>query len=722
MSAVHQLGPKQPLRIEANPFVSEPGGPRIGRPLQTALGQLIRQVVLETPLVLVTGNAGSGKSLLVEMTARACSDMALSVRRVDRGDLVHVALSQRSDLLLVDEADLIADTTLQVLLSADCKKAATTIVFLCLPACAGRFANSEVRPVIIELTPLSQPYAQNYLMERATSAGFANLFEPEALDLVAYGSRGSPRLLRSIASLAFFCAASDRASQIGVKHVTSALASQINDVRNTSRAQIATQTSNNEPQTSNKDQSARSYPLADAAPPGAANIFGTVQPVGSLGSDLTGDSAAAANASQPLHKFSSVSSAPLANLAVARAANGPGSGRWVGRGTVALVALLIATSPWVLQTAIPPAPADARAALAEKQRVIGTLASLGKTKQDGEDFVASINPARVSQTAPPSPSAAPLSSGRVYGADNTNSRLTLRVHRPTQVTVSGRRDQLLLKRSLQSGDTYRAPNLPNLAITTLDAGAVEVMFDGESIGFVGTDGASVSRVPLMPAFSANEAQSGAAAQKAVAPLGLPNVSAMGADEAGAVARGLQAMAAEEAVERKRSAGLSAMGSDQAGAVARGLQAMAAGEAAERKRSAELSAIGADEARVVAARGLSAREETADQAELTHRADQARAATGVATQTAGLNAAIGEARTGLPTGRGDIAREEGIERASTVQETTDQTIAVTNTAEAITENEATDPAAANQTSSPKSQGWRWPLLRSVLSLLPRPAGR
>jgi hypothetical protein len=45
------------------------------------------------------------------------------------------------------------------------------------------------------------------------------------LDLVIDGSRGLPRLLRSIAQLAFFGAASEGASQIGVQHVNNALAS-----------------------------------------------------------------------------------------------------------------------------------------------------------------------------------------------------------------------------------------------------------------------------------------------------------------------------------------------------------------------------------------------------------------------------------------------------------------------------------------------------------------
>ena len=75
MGAVQQALTNEPLRIDANPFVS--GGVVIGRPVQTALAQVIEQIVLKTPVILVTGNAGTGKSLLAKLTTRACSDMGL---------------------------------------------------------------------------------------------------------------------------------------------------------------------------------------------------------------------------------------------------------------------------------------------------------------------------------------------------------------------------------------------------------------------------------------------------------------------------------------------------------------------------------------------------------------------------------------------------------------------------------------------------------------------
>ena len=88
-----------------NPFVAAASGSRMGRPLQTAYGELFRHIGLQTPIVVVVGTAGTGKSLLMDITARALAGMGLSVRRIERGDLLSQAFGEKTDVLMVDQSD-----------------------------------------------------------------------------------------------------------------------------------------------------------------------------------------------------------------------------------------------------------------------------------------------------------------------------------------------------------------------------------------------------------------------------------------------------------------------------------------------------------------------------------------------------------------------------------------------------------------------------------------
>jgi hypothetical protein len=219
-------GTAVPLQISMNPFVAGASGTRLGRPLQKAFGEVIRYIGLQTSIIAVVGSAGTGKSLLVDMTVRACVDMGLTVRRIDRGDQVHALLGTKSDVLLIDQTDSMPTSSLQTLLSPEGRNTTTTMVFMCLPTCVGQVSFSGGDRATIELTPLSLSDARNYLHERAASIGRTNLYSPEALDLVIDGARGLPRLLRSIAHLAYWAAASEGAPQIGAQHVSNASGSQ----------------------------------------------------------------------------------------------------------------------------------------------------------------------------------------------------------------------------------------------------------------------------------------------------------------------------------------------------------------------------------------------------------------------------------------------------------------------------------------------------------------
>ena len=50
-------------------------------------------------------------------------------------------------------------------------------------------------------------------------------------------------------------------------------------------------------------------------------------------------------------------------------------------------------------------------------------------------------------------------------------------------------NRLLLTRLLRAGDTYRVPNRPGLKLLTGNAGALEILVDGETVPSIGPLGA-----------------------------------------------------------------------------------------------------------------------------------------------------------------------------------------------------------------------------------------
>jgi cytoskeleton protein RodZ len=105
-------------------------------------------------------------------------------------------------------------------------------------------------------------------------------------------------------------------------------------------------------------------------------------------------------------------------------------------------------------------------------------------------------PVAAPQAAAPNGSALPP--GLRYGTQNAGSRLTLVVHRLTRVLVQGPNNTLLLNRLLQPGDSYLVPNMSGATLSTPDAGAVELILDGGSLGYAGKDGIVAEGLSLNP--------------------------------------------------------------------------------------------------------------------------------------------------------------------------------------------------------------------------------
>ena len=222
-----------------------------------------------------------------------------------------------------------------------------------------------------------------------------------------------------------------------------------------------------------------------------------------------------------------------------------GPGGIARRAAVALTALLLAASPWIIQTSLPRGPADASTV---------APAPVQSAKAQAES--------RYSQAAR---AFAALPKGQVYGSDNTYSRVTLRVHRPTRVTVHARGTRLLFSRLLQPGDSYRAPTLADLTLTAEDSGAVEVVYNGTPVGFVGRNSVPIERLPLnrfaslAPPSAGSEADKRGKASPGPAIATTTTAPALTPEQAEAVARGIAA------IEQEASQTGSAPATDQADA-------------------------------------------------------------------------------------------------------------------------------------------------------------
>ncbi|MCH7486940.1 MAG: DUF4115 domain-containing protein [Proteobacteria bacterium] len=93
--------------------------------------------------------------------------------------------------------------------------------------------------------------------------------------------------------------------------------------------------------------------------------------------------------------------------------------------------------------------------------------------------------------------AAASSRGRVFGADNENSRIEVRAIMNSWIQVRDDADnRLLVTRMLRAGDSYRVPDRRGLKLLTGNAGALEILVDGEVVPSIGPVGKVLRAVAL----------------------------------------------------------------------------------------------------------------------------------------------------------------------------------------------------------------------------------
>jgi cytoskeleton protein RodZ len=172
-------------------------------------------------------------------------------------------------------------------------------------------------------------------------------------------------------------------------------------------------------------------------------------------------------------------------------------GQWVVAGLLAVALLyagyyLIVSATRVTEQPVLPVPARLAAEAGLPPSASGSTPAAATPAPPA--------PTPAAQAAPPAPAApaATLPTGQTYGTQNTNSRITLRVHRVLQVTVAGANNRVFISRTLQPGDRYIVPNIAGLRLSAPDSGAVELIVDGNSVGFAGENGVGANGMLLNP--------------------------------------------------------------------------------------------------------------------------------------------------------------------------------------------------------------------------------
>ncbi len=97
------------------------------------------------------------------------------------------------------------------------------------------------------------------------------------------------------------------------------------------------------------------------------------------------------------------------------------------------------------------------------------------------------------------PAAAPAGTPKVFGAENAGARIVFHATAPTYILVrqlSQDGKVTLIDRTLNPGESYRAPDKPGVTLVTGNAGGLDVEIDGKKLGTLGKSGEMLRNVPV----------------------------------------------------------------------------------------------------------------------------------------------------------------------------------------------------------------------------------
>ncbi len=86
--------------------------------------------------------------------------------------------------------------------------------------------------------------------------------------------------------------------------------------------------------------------------------------------------------------------------------------------------------------------------------------------------------------------------GIVYGAENESARIILIARRPVWIRIEDAEGRIMITRTMQTGDSYRVPDMDGLVLIARDGGALDYSIDGRDKGALGAPGEIVVGRPL----------------------------------------------------------------------------------------------------------------------------------------------------------------------------------------------------------------------------------
>jgi len=157
------------------------------------------------------------------------------------------------------------------------------------------------------------------------------------------------------------------------------------------------------------------------------------------------------------------------------AASGLAAGPSGNRAAVPVEVTVATLAPPASTASMPPA-SEAEASAPVQPAPTDTSAALEAVSEPAAQLVSSV-------------ALPPLPEGRIYGALDGEVRVMIRAREADAwIRIEDSAANVLIEETLSPGDIYRAPDREGLILVARDAGALEVLVDGRSLGLVGKKG------------------------------------------------------------------------------------------------------------------------------------------------------------------------------------------------------------------------------------------